>query len=230
MRTALVLTEENAAEIMTTFRRHRLTDSWTASGGSLLFRPTAEALGPSIAQAGVKALSENLAPGPSCAELPRKVQTTRMYEAMGLVGLNYGPDFQLLQDMRASTTEPLATAKATNTRADKTKYHLHPTLLDAALQLIGFAGAKGRLRLAKLRVPTVVEELSIYRCASDIDLTVSAELMGDGGAIGSGQCMADGNTVLCMSGVRLAAMEDGERPDKRTDTQADCSLRMGATY
>jgi acyl transferase domain-containing protein len=125
--TALVLSEAKPTEIMTSFRRHRLTDfldsEWweftifSHNGHMWLKHFTGQ----------VRAQAESLGPGEVRALPPRKVASKRCYNSMERSGLNFGPTFRRLEEIRSETTRQVATAMAVNKEEDQVGYHLHPT-------------------------------------------------------------------------------------------------------
>lgn len=227
--TALVLTDGKPTEIMTTFRRHRLTASLNSHWWEFTIAShnghiwTKHCTGEAMAQ------SENLGPVRKPNLLPRKVGTRKWYDTMRRAGLDLGPSFQCLDDIKASTSsQQQATAKAINNRqGDEANYYLHPTVIDCSLQLLGVAATRGFSRKYRKGLPTSIEELSISRCSSDLTVSVSSKFTGNTAVVGEGQCIADGNTILRMSGVRLSLVED-INPTDSSDTHAAARYEWGS--
>lgn len=223
--TALVLDEGKPTEIITSLRRHRLTDSLDSQWWEFSIASHNGKTWMKHCTGQVKAQAESIGVVQEHALLPRKIEARKWYETMRGVGLNYGPHFQGLANITAATTRQMAAAKALDTVAnDKTNHHIHPTIIDFFLQLLSVAVTQGVSRsLHKMVVPTNVEELNVYRCRSDIYMTTSATSSPKGAICGQGECFADGNVVLQMSGVRLSPLEE-EEPADRSDTHATARL------
>jgi acyl transferase domain-containing protein/2-polyprenyl-3-methyl-5-hydroxy-6-metoxy-1,4-benzoquinol methylase len=219
--TALVLSEAKPTEIMTSFRRHRLTDfldsEWweftifSHNGHMWLKHCTGQ----------VRAQAESLGPGEVRALPPRKVASKRCYNSMERSGLNFGPTFRRLEEIRSETTRQVATAMAVNKEEDQVGYHLHPTLIDASMQLLTVAATKGYAGQvhSKTLLPTNIEELRVHRCSSNLEITTSATFTLGGGIMGETKCTAAGHVVLEISGLRLTAIDEGGE-DEDIDTTA----------
>ena len=79
-------------------------------------------------------------------------------------GIIYGPKFQGLTDITSSTTHNLASDIVVSQQT--AGFLFHPTAIDACLQLLLVALTKGIGRnFSKLRVPTMIEELDVWRGA-----------------------------------------------------------------
>ena len=219
--TALVLSEAKPTEIMTSFRRHRLTDfldsEWweftifSHNGHMWLKHCTGQ----------VRAQAESLGPGEVRALPPRKVASKRCYNSKERSGLNFGPTFRRLEEIRSETTRQVATAMAVNKEENQVGYHLHPTLIDASMQLLTVAATKGYAGQvhSKTLLPTNIEELRVHRCSSNLEITTSATFTLGGGIMGETKCTAAGHVVLEISGLRLTAIDEGGE-DEDIDTTA----------
>ncbi|KND94632.1 Lovastatin diketide synthase LovF [Tolypocladium ophioglossoides CBS 100239] len=208
--TALVLNEGKPVEIMTTLRRHRLTDSldsewWeftiASHNGSTWTKHCSGEAGSHI---------EGFGYAEKNAALLRKVGTRRCYESMSRSGLNFGPTFQRLDDVRSDTTKQNATAEVVAKESEGKEYHLHPTVIDASLQLLTAAASKGYADpTIKMMVPTNIAEMCIHRCSENVQVRASASYTPNGSIVGRGQCVAaDGKLVLRSSGIRLSVLDD----------------------
>ncbi|MGA4851629.1 SDR family NAD(P)-dependent oxidoreductase [Streptomyces sp. G5(2025)] len=93
------------------------------------------------------------------ARCPRAVDGAEHYEAVGRAGLQYGPAFQVLRELRVGEGEVLASYLHD---APSQEYEAHPALLDGALQagapLIGAAVADGTVYL-----PAAVGSARVWR-------------------------------------------------------------------
>jgi acyl transferase domain-containing protein/2-polyprenyl-3-methyl-5-hydroxy-6-metoxy-1,4-benzoquinol methylase len=214
--TALVLHEGEPTELITSFRRQRLTTSlegdwWeftvTSHNGHAWTRHChGEVAKPSEFGAYEKQPT-----------LPRKASSQKWYSAMSKEGFHYGPLFQSMSDIRtASTGVPMASATVCNHRqGDEHNYHIHPTVIDCTLQLLFCAETYGLCRKYRKLLPTVVESMDIRRCSRDVNAFVSTALAAGSGVIGKGVCVADNTIVLQMTGLRLSALKDVNDPSPR---------------
>ncbi|KAJ5761957.1 Acyl transferase/acyl hydrolase/lysophospholipase [Penicillium nucicola] len=208
--TALVLNGSDTVEIMTTLRRHRLTDSLDSEWWEFAIASHSGTVWTKHCFGEARSYSEDLGYAENNMPLVRKVRTRRCYQSLATSGLNFGPAFQRLEDVRSGTISQNATSEVVAKSTDGKDYHLHPTVIDALLQLINIAASKGFAEAAtKMMVPTSVEELSIYRCYEDVQVRAAASYSPNGSVVGGGQCVTpDGKIVLRSSGIRLSVIDD----------------------
>lgn len=214
--TALVVSDGKPIELVTSFRKHRLTKSLDSQWWEFTIGSHNGHVWTKHCTGEVTEMAESLGTSENAAELPRKVDTRKWYNVMRQTGLNYGPPFQGLEDIRVSTSYPgLSTAKVRNNRqGDEADYHLHPTIFDTTMQLLGCAASLGLSRKYRKNLPTNVDELSISRTSSDVALRVSASYTSNGSILGNGDCIAsNGEVVLRMKGLKLALLEEPKNRD-----------------
>ncbi|KAK0385887.1 hypothetical protein NLU13_7064 [Sarocladium strictum] len=149
--------------------------------------------------------------------LPRKVQSASWYKLMRSVGMEYGPSFQGMRTMSTHPVDHRAVASISN-RADKmdSKYEMHPTALDACIQLFTAAAAQGRARnfgKAPL-VPISVGEIFVRR-PSPADADMAVQVDASSGAAGGidGSCfgvdVTTGELLVQITNLKLAPLGDG---------------------
>ncbi|KAJ5910086.1 Acyl transferase/acyl hydrolase/lysophospholipase [Penicillium tannophilum] len=220
--TALVLKESSQpVEIMTVMRRHRLTDSLDSDWWEFTIASHSGTVSMKHCFGEAKAHSGNVYQE-SNAPLLRKVDTRRCYRSMARSGLNFGPAFQRLEDIRSDTLTQKATAEVISKAADGEGYHMHPTVIDALLQLLSVAASKGYADpTTKMMVPTNIEELCIYTCHEDVQVRAFASYTPNGSIIGGGQCVSNGKLVLGGSGIRLSVLDDQASKDDETTARAE---------
>ncbi|KAI2617780.1 hypothetical protein GGR54DRAFT_640866 [Hypoxylon sp. NC1633] len=220
-RTALVLSDSKPVEIVTTLRQKRLTDTdesqWyefnitSYSGSAWIKHCTGE----------VKHIEgPGNTPSWTPEELPRKLSSPAFYESMERNGFIYGPEFQSLTDITASTVAQVAEAKMIDKYSHASfPFSLHPVAIDGCLQLLMIAVAKGLCRnFNGLYVPTSIEELVISRGAADMHArawTKNGDLR-----LGEVECLADGRVALHMRGLQLAPLEDDDDAVEAVDKHA----------
>lgn len=210
VKTALVLHEGDPTELITTFRRQRLTSSLEGDWWEFTVTSHNGHTWTRHCSGEVATPSKILALPDTQPTLPRKIPSQKWYRAMSKVGLHFGPHFQSLNDIRTATTcDQLATAKVRNNRqGDENNYHVHPAVIDSALQLLCCAETYGLSRKYRKLLPTVVESMSLSRCSRDVNVLVSAASTTGGGIVGNGMCVVDDTVVIQMSGVCLSPLED----------------------
>ncbi|GJN81831.1 type I iterative polyketide synthase [Purpureocillium lilacinum] len=208
--TALVLNDGKPVEIMTTMRRHRLTNSLDSDWWEFTIASYNGTTWTKHCFGEAKAHNERGAYAVTKTPLLRKVGTRRCYDSMAKSGLNFGPAFQRLDDVRSDTLTQKATAEVHAGENEGKDYHLHPTVIDASLQLLSVAASKGYAdSTTKMMVPTNIEEMCIYRCSDNVQVRASASYTPNGSIAGDGQAIAaDGKLVLRSTGIRLSIVDD----------------------
>ncbi|KAJ5496618.1 hypothetical protein N7463_008605 [Penicillium fimorum] len=213
--TALVLDEETPTEVITTMRRHRLTDSLSSewwefnvsshNGHVWTKHCSGQVRGESAPETGLKDAEKQ-------EELPRKVDGQKWYESARREGLVYGPSFATMNQIHSSTSWPhRATATMQNNRwGDEVQYHLHPIVLDTWFQLMSCSVSDGVGHAYRRQVASKVKSLTIFRCAEDqLDLSVTSRPT-DAGYVGDGAVTAGGKVVLQMTGSHTLLFEEGD--------------------
>lgn len=139
------------------------------------------------------------------AELPRVADAARWFESFAKVGFNYGPKFQLLNHLSASTAEEAATAMVhTSEELVEGPFLQHPTAIDACLQLAIIAGCRGLPRnYTELKVPTAIDEIEVHRGASSMQAL--AQTLADGEAM-KAECVSQGKALLRLRGLRFTLL------------------------
>jgi acyl transferase domain-containing protein len=207
--TALVLNDGPPVEIMTTLRRHRLTDSLDSEWWEFAIASHNGTIWTKHCSGEARSHCQDLGDAKKNAPLVRKVGTRRCYESLAKSSLNYGPTFQRLDDVRSDTVSQNATSEVVAKNTDGKDYHLHPTIIDASLQLLSVAASKGYAEPAtKIVVPTNIEEICIYRCYEDVQAQASASYTPNGSIVGNAQFIANGKIVLRSSGMKLSVLDD----------------------
>ncbi|KAL0942745.1 polyketide synthase [Colletotrichum truncatum] len=224
--TALVVTDDKPVELITTLRPHRLTDSldgqwWEfsiSSHNGLAW--TRHCVGQ------VKALERNgKTSGRDIPKMARKIASRKAYNMMQQAGLCYGPNFQALQEIKTGTVESTAAAKVYRPKFDvestskMARYHLHPIIVDACLQILSLAATKGYTKKHGMVIPTLIEEIKVFRTETDVDISASASVNGVGAIIGLAECVdSTGEAVLQMKGACLSPLPGQETSADAKDT------------
>ncbi|KAJ5104223.1 Acyl transferase/acyl hydrolase/lysophospholipase [Penicillium argentinense] len=210
--TALVLKGNQPTEIMTTLRRHRLTDTLDSEWWEFTIASHNGNLWAKHCVGEARSHTEPMELAEESQPLVRKVTTRRCYDAMARAGLNYGPSFQRLDYIRSGTTQQIATSEVESRPTDDKDYHIHPSILDASLQLLSVAATKGYVNTTgNMMIPTSIQEICIFRCHEDIQIRASASYSPGGCILGSGECVqSDGKVVLRSSGIKLSGVDHQE--------------------
>ena len=224
--TAFVVTEGKPTEMITTFRPHRLTDTlnsrwWDFSIASHNgYTWTKHCTGEAMAQ------PESLGTFQRPEALPRKIEMRKWFDTLRRAGLDLGPAFRNVGNVSAGTTTHLATGWLFNSRdAESEKYHICPTVVDSALQLIGIASTNGEVRRYKNRLPTSCENFSISRSNSDFVVGVTTRLAA-GSVVAEAQGTAEGTAVLSISGLKFSAVDSSDSSEA-SDTHAAARQEWG---
>jgi malonyl CoA-acyl carrier protein transacylase len=214
--TALVIPEGTPVEIITSFRKVRLTNlvdsdwweynvsSYNGHGWTKHFsgeiRSWSEGLG--------AAREEDLR-----IEPPRKSSSKKLYETQAQSGMVYGPHFQGLEELRSPTSLPgYGTATVRNNKlGDEANYHLHPTIVDFSIQLLVATALMGLSNDYRVYLATSVADLIVVRSSVDLKAIASASYAEDGSIVGDCQFVADGKVVLKMTGFGLT-----EKPNRKS--------------
>ncbi|KAF4438150.1 putative polyketide synthase [Fusarium austroafricanum] len=215
---ALLVSEDSPTELVTSLRRHRLTDSLNSEWWDFSISSHNGHVWTTHCSGAVRGESS----GPSQRtghkndELPRRVDMARWDSTLKRHGLHYGPSFNTLKDVTCSTSMPhRAMGSIQNNRwGDESRYHLHPVILDSFFQLQSIAHFHGVARTYRRLIAARVESLTLHRCSSDdLDISVTA-VSTDDGVIGYGSCVAGTDIILEASGVRVSFFDEGDVTDE----------------
>ena len=218
--TALVISEGHPTEVITTLRRQQLTDTldsewWvfniTSYNGRMWIKHCT-----GLVMARVETSVASLIP----RSFARKLDARKWFNTLQKAGLDLGMTFRNLGNVSSNTTSEEAAAKVFNTNTKELgaqTYHLHPTVIDSALQLVGIAFARGDSRKHQNRLPVSCDDINISRSSSTFIANATTRFTG-GSVIGEIEGVAEGLHVLKMSGLRLSSVdnstssETNERP------------------
>lgn len=226
---ALVISEGTPVELVTTLRPYRLTDSLDSQWWEFAISShnghvwTKHITGQACASEADVDVDETTA----VELLPRALEAQKYYSILDRAGLQFGPHFRRLADIRTGTTQQLATARVVSSSpdtgpGDEDDYHLHPTAVDACIQTLFLAALRGRMDARHCRaVPTKINKLTIRRLVPRPDNVVNNKTMnvsasatvtaGSGDIVGLvQQCVTDGRVVLHMEGMTISPLEEAD--------------------
>ncbi|KAI3321506.1 acyl transferase domain-containing protein [Xylariaceae sp. AK1471] len=220
VRTAMVVTEDHPTELVTNLGPSSSSGQWwrfsisSFNDGVWTKHCTGE----------ISPLDAIVGSAREYGELPRQLSSRKWYTAVRSLGVDYGHYFQGLSDIRTSTRSPERASATIKNHASRdssdSDYHLHPTILDAALQLLSCAAALGHTRHCSKVLATSIDELEISRCQSDVECSVTASVFGKGSVVGSGEATVGREVCLRMKGARLRLL--GENKTDNKDAAARC--------
>ncbi|KAJ4346503.1 uncharacterized protein N0V89_010432 [Didymosphaeria variabile] len=226
VKSAFVLQEGQAPEVITSLKPIALTDSleseWfdftiaSYDGAKWTKHCTGQARGGSSQPEIVRNVVVH----------PRAVQSSVWYPAMKKIGLNYGARFQCLQDITAHPIQPVASANVQdNLEWHESVYATHPTVIDQTLQLFTVAMSNGLARrLDKLAIPAVIGELYIGESGPSIDMEVEARVTPKGAIHGSAFAVSNGNLVLSLTESTFNPLETDSASSEKLDNLAAVRL------
>ena len=102
--TALVLSDSEPVEVVTTLRPHKLTDSTNSDSYDFVISSYTGSTWIKICEGRVKPKEGLIQSSPQCDILPRSISVSRWYEIIARVGLVYGPEFRGIAALSSSTT------------------------------------------------------------------------------------------------------------------------------
>jgi acyl transferase domain-containing protein len=209
----LLLTEDKPRELQTQLRPVRLTDDLDSSdwyrfiivsfkGRSWTKHCTGQVKGQSS-----NPIHETCR---SSDNLSRKVEAKNWYQRMCSVGMDHGPRFQLLHDIKADPTSPAAMANVSLTAQtyQPDVYTIHPTVIDQGLQLAMLA-AKGGLarRVETLILPTAIGTVHVWPCSGQLTFQSSARVLTHDTTHGQSVGFSDGFPILELHDAVYRLME-----------------------
>jgi acyl transferase domain-containing protein/acyl carrier protein len=153
------------------------------------------------------------------------VDTEKLYARLSEHGLQYGPRFKKIRNLWRGTGEVLSEIETVNDQDGGTAYHLHPAVLDAALQSL-IAGLDWDASDKRTFVPVGIKRISYHqrlngvcwsygRIIEQSDERITGEIV---------LCKGDGSVIAEVQGVRLQSLVSLK--EHRTKHQDSCSYVM----
>lgn len=200
--TALVLSDFKPVEMITTLSQHRITDTANSHLWDFVIASHSGTSWVKHCEGQVCISNQDAKSERQGESLLRKVQPSLWYETMARTGIVYGPAFQGLTQIASSTTQNIA--NGTLVCLERPGFLLHPSTIDAGLQLLLVAMAKGIGRnFSDLKIPTMIEQLDIWSGAPTLQATAWSSPGSDAGI----ECVSDGRLVMRLTGIRLTPLE-----------------------
>jgi acyl transferase domain-containing protein/acyl carrier protein len=153
------------------------------------------------------------------------VDVDELYARLSEHGLQYGPRFKRIRSLWRGTGEVLSEIETVNDQEGGSAYHLHPAVLDAALQSL-IAGLEWDASDKRTFVPVGIKRVSHHqrlkgqcmsygRVVEQSDERITGEII---------LCEKDGTVVSEIRGVRLQSLVSLK--EHRTKYQNNCSYVM----
>ncbi|OJJ66336.1 hypothetical protein ASPBRDRAFT_138029 [Aspergillus brasiliensis CBS 101740] len=144
----------------------------------------------------------------------RVVEPSRWYRTARSYGLQYGPQFQRLQNITADPISDVAAATVSQPMIQRrSPYALHPATMDQALQLIGIAASRGRLHtVSGAYIPARIESLFVA-AGTPLEVSFEARTIKDQekGQQASIIGTAEGQKIFSLDGGVLAGLGGSSR-------------------
>ncbi|PFH57373.1 hypothetical protein XA68_15148 [Ophiocordyceps unilateralis] len=227
----IVLQDSNTVELITTMKPTRLTDRQLSSWFEITISSYSGASWVQNCVGLGKAAEEATEAQTSKPRYPRQPSSESWYKRLRRLGLNYGPCFQGMKELRADTQTQSATASVCNQESEP--YPVHPTTIDSCLQLFTVAVSNGiARRLETLTVPSTVSRISIRpggACAAVDAHAVVARAASNGAMSGNVVAVSDDGGVIVVD-IRDAKMSPLETGDDDDDDDATRFKHAGLSY
>ncbi|KAI1128529.1 hypothetical protein F5Y10DRAFT_265029 [Nemania abortiva] len=220
--TGLVLNERAPAEILTSCRRHRLTDATDSQWWEFTITSYNGHSWTKHCFGQVRASSiglGNKTDTTKATSLPNKVHMHRWYERVKRAGLDYGDHFRTVKEMSTTSTgsRGMCNGKLRNWPGDEASYHVHPTVMDTCFQLLGAAGNHGTTHAYRQFIPLSVDYMAFSRCSDDdIDMNATCETSGDG-IVGEVVSVTKSGAFANISGAHLTPLDRSDDKDGNID-------------
>ncbi|KAK1139769.1 Type I Iterative Polyketide synthase (PKS) [Aspergillus melleus] len=149
--------------------------------------------------------------------LPRPIAPEAWYRTLKSIGLQYGPQFQLLEDITTHPIEQVANASVRK-GPNHAEYPVHPTVIDQCLQLAGLAACRGRTTLIDgVGIPAFIG--SVYIGSAQEGEIMLAQTKGSSVAGTHAKCdarlMTGEKTALSVQGAVIVQLDRGRLEETR---------------
>ncbi|KAI1329792.1 hypothetical protein F5Y16DRAFT_417350 [Xylariaceae sp. FL0255] len=203
---SLVLDEQSPSELLTSCRRHRLTESMESEWWE--FSITSY-----NGHAWTKHCFGQVRAKPS-SSWNHAIHISSWYERARRAGIEYGDQFRAIEEMSTIKIER---------PQHESPYHVHPIVVDTCFQLLGTAANHGITHGYRQFIPISVDYLAILRCPEGlVQLRASSEAYGDG-IVGDVKGGTGPDMYLSVSGAHLVPLDTSD--DKANDTQVPITAR-----
>lgn len=221
---ALVMTDAKPTEMVTSLRRRKLTD-WGQEEESTWLDFTVSSFNGSVwikhceGQASSLVTPTCQVQSPALRDKPRDfvriLPGSRLYESFSRIGMEYGPEFKLLDKVSSSATERVAKARLTISQPrmlHARPFLLHPAVMDACIQLLLVANARGLCRnLGRAVMPTKIAQVEVASGPGSSEIYAHADGSLTDGASNFVECGTESdNLSFRMSGLHVTPLDEDE--------------------
>ncbi|KAF2686174.1 ketoacyl-synt-domain-containing protein [Lentithecium fluviatile CBS 122367] len=227
IKTGLVLHEGQETEVITELRRISLTSTTDSEWYDFSVSSLDGSTWVKHCFGQVSSGSELQRDLPVIGPQPRVVPSRTWYRAMKKFGFDYGARFLCMNDITAHPLKKIAVATvAKDVHEGESPWVIHPTALDAILQVYSVAAYHGLPRnFPYASVPTYIDELYLKPAKGPIVMRVVADEIPTKGTIsGNVIGVSDGETVIDMRGVslsRIGGNEDSSSQDPHAGVELE---------
>lgn len=209
--TAMVLSETDSIEVMTTLNPYNFSDVDTFGWYEFAVSSYNGTSWTSHATGLVRSLATNAAAEATtdASLLPRKITAARYYDEVDRIGIQLGQHFQKLGDISTTTSGNYIMSNLKPVRGNSQKrcepYTMHPCVIDAAMQLILLTAFDGSCRKMKLTVPIALEELDVLPYSGD-----EVAVAGHCESVDANffKIISDGKIALQAKSLRITSFDD----------------------
>lgn len=230
--TAMLLSEDKPLEIITTLKPLRLTISQDSSWYEFTVSAYNGHQWKKHCSGEVKAESGSLPAAIETNALPRLVESDRWFDGVRREGLDIGSSFRNINGITASTTSQESRGVIESRKHPVnplSKYHIHPAVLDSALQLLSVASSNGLTRKHRNFLPIFCGELFVAQTSEDFVMNVKIGNMGNGSTssrIGEGQGVVGGKVVLKFDSLKITPASITHDSDSLEKTDPHAASRL----
>ena len=221
IRTAMIVNESRENDIVTTFRKAKLTstsdsDWWEFRIISFNGSTWNEHCSGQAKAGPIHSMDREV----SQPEHIRKVSASRWYSTMQKIGFTYGPSFRGLRDISVDPIGFEAVANIDNIfRKNESFYELHPCELDKLLQLMTVTQHEGDpTQFKQLSVPTYMDEVYISGGAKEFKVTATSHTDHMDAWSGNAFATANGKLVFELNGLSVSAMGASSEAEEKPRT------------
>ncbi|KAI9929850.1 hypothetical protein ASPWEDRAFT_100309 [Aspergillus wentii DTO 134E9] len=200
MRMALVIGESDNVEIVTSLRPAKLADNIDSAWYDFTISAQQGSSWRKHVIGQVRAGPDKKYDLHPAQQYSRTVDARKWYTALGKRGLEYGPEFQGLQEISASPTENRAAATMQDRQElqASSTYAIHPVCIDQSLQLLSVAATQGiARRMTQLCIPIAIDAVYIKSSQGPMSLDVLCQMI-SGNMSGNATLTSDSEVVLSI--------------------------------
>lgn len=223
---ALVITEPHQLELVTTCKPSKLTDTLDSDWYEFTIVSYNDKSWTRHCTGQARANSALPVSPLSTKKFPRVVESKYWYSVLKDLGLNYGPRFQALTNIRSNPVQNVATASTSNpTFIGRDAYCVHPIVIDQVLQLFTVAMSNGLSRnLLTLAIPSYIGEIQIGEGGQKFDIEAEAIMSSKGTAYGNASASSNGHTIITLKEGKFSAIGDSDTEARRQNAIAATRL------